>query len=100
MKHIVIIFALLLLVSCEEQEISVEEKGKCIEAIREKEISMMVQNFYVDDYGYLCCVISPTELTDTPDATAEYTYSLCCQPPLRGVKILNLDGETIGKFKK
>ncbi len=100
MKHIVIIFALLLLMSCGEQKISVEEKGKCIEAIKETEISMIVQNFYVDDYGYLCCVISPTELIDSPDATAEDTYSFCCQPPLRGVKILNLDGETIGKFKK
>ena len=43
MKHIVIIFALLLLMSCGEQKISVEEKGKCIEAIKEKQISKMVQ---------------------------------------------------------
>ena len=100
MKYISIIFFLLLLVSCGEQKISEDEKWECIEAINETEISMMVQNFYVDDYGYLCCLISPTELTDSPDATAEDIYLFCCQPPLRGVKILNLDGETIGKFKK
>lgn len=100
MKHLVIIASLLLCASCGKSKISLEEQGKCIEAIEAESIKPSVQNFYVDEYGYLCCVMSPTDLTDSPDGTAEYTYYLCCKPPLRGVKILNLDGTTIGKFTK
>lgn len=100
MKYLSIIVALLLLVSCGDNKLSPEEQGECIEAIEENNIKPSVQNFYVDEYGYLCCIMSPTDLTESPDAIAMYTYSLCCKPPLRGVKILNLDGAVIGKYSK
>lgn len=100
MKYLTVIVSLLLLVSCSESKLSVEEQGKCIEAIEAESIKPSVQNFYVDEYGYLCCVMSPADLNESPDGTAESTYSLCCKPPLRGVKILNPDGTVIGKYTK
>lgn len=100
MKCLMILASLLLLVSCGERKLSVEEQGECIEAIEAESIKPSVQNFYVDEYGYLCCVISPTDLNESPDGTAESTYTLCCKPPLRGVKILNPDGTVIGKYTK
>lgn len=100
MKHLLIISSFFLLISCGESKITPKEQGECIEAINIESIRPSVRSFYVDEYGYLCCVVPPTELLESPDGTAETTYSLCCKPPLRGVKILNLDGVVIGKFTK
>lgn len=100
MKHLLIILFFFLLISCGESKITPKEQGECIEAIDVESIRPSVRSFYVDEYGYLCCVVSSTDLIESPDGTAETTYFWCCKPPLRGVKILNLDGAIIGKFTK
>ena len=53
MKCLMILASLLLLVSCGESKLSVEEQGECIEAIEAESIKPSVQNFYVDEDGYL-----------------------------------------------
>ncbi len=99
MRYLAIIVSLLLLISCGERKLSVEEQGECIEALDETSIEINVDNFYIDEYGYLCCIISPTVLFMSPDEKAEDIYTSCCQPPLRGVKILNPDGAILGKYQ-
>lgn len=99
MKYICIIMLLFVTASCAESTISAEERNECIKAIDAENISIKVQNFYVDEYGYLCCIISPSDLTQSPDQTAEMEYHFCCKPPMRGVKIFNPDGTLIGKYK-
>lgn len=100
MKYSSILVALLLLTSCGERKLTPEEQGKCIEAIDETSITGKVQNFYVDEYGYLCCLVSPVDLDDAPDLAAELEYIYCCKPPIRGVKMLNLEGNQIGIYTK
>ena len=100
MKHLILILALLLCASCGNGKLSLEEQEKCKEALNADQIYINVKNFYVDEYGFLCCIVSPTELEESPDNSAEYTYYMSCKPPLRGVKILNLDGVIIGEFSK
>lgn len=99
MKYFTILALSLLLVGCGEKKLSLEEHEKCCNAVVTENINPN-QDYYVDEYGYLCFLVSPTDLTESPNMTAEYVCYLCCKPPLRGVKIFNLDGIIIGKFDR
>lgn len=95
------IFFCLSLTACGDQKISDEDQLKCTEAIKGEELGWKVKGFHIDEYGYLCYVMEVKDLSMSADEEAMYIYSNACQPPIKGVKIINAtDGKVLGKYKK
>jgi len=103
MKKIMLCIAIgVLLIACGDQQINPDEQAECTEAIKVDGLPRFVlQSFYIDDYGYLCCVIAVKDLHSSADQKAWSIYGDACQPPIKGVKIINpTDGNILGKYKK
>lgn len=101
-KFLLLIVATLLLVGCGDSKISADEQLKCTEAIDGAGLTgRNIQGFHIDEYGYLCCVIAVKDLLGSADGEAMLIYSDACQPPIKGVKIINsTDGKELGRYKK